>query len=335
VYFEATVMTTKAWRVGWMAQGSSAMGVNGLGCSVGLDASGPSLTLWRDGRGAPFDALPTAEPTAGEGSMPLTRPLPPPRTLRGQVGSVVGCLLELASGVVRFAMDGVLLGVADAGGWCGKSLELCPAATLAPDAGCSLNLGATPFAFRPPKGYVSWADAAANSRGGSAAAGGGSGGSMLEAATCDTGGGWCALAECPSLWSDTVEKPPLPSLPTCLDGCLHWEFVVTGGLFGGTSCAIGVCCLESPLGQSPLGQGDRPPGHDAHSWVYLSSGEKMHGEKVRSFGPAWRSGDVIGLELDSGRGMVKLNHATAKHIPGLSQMCASTIPKKYQSLAVS
>jgi hypothetical protein len=144
--------------------------------------------------------------------------------------------------------------------------------------------------------------------------------SLLVVTGSDVGAEWLPLSEYPSLWSDTLEKPPLPTLPTChRSGQWHWEFSVTcvgdEGMFGGSSCAIGVCRLESALGQGPEGGGGSNggrssrgviPGQDAHSWAYLSSGDKIHGERSRSFGPTWRNNDVIGLELDLNLGTVRL-----------------------------
>jgi len=367
VYFEATITASHAWRVGWMAQefsSSTTANKKTPSCTVGLESKGSSseLQLWKNGVSAPYEILPTAaEPSSSEESsapqpqqqqqelQQEQQQLTSAKTVPWRVGSVIGCMLELESCVVRFALDGVYLGVADVGHWCDEvahtgtegatpavapTVSYHPMVTLAVDSGCSLNFGATPFAFAPPNGYMSWNEAfaaidpsttsamastgaaiaaVAKSGGESTDTSSGSGnGSLLIVTGSDIRAEWHPLSEYPSLWIDTIEKPPQPTLPTCRQGGQwHWEFSVTcvgdEGMFGGASGAIGVCRLESALGQGS--NNDRSsrgviPGQDAHSWAYLSSGDKIHSERSRNFGPSWRNGDVIGLELDLALGTV-------------------------------
>ena len=393
VYFEVTITTSHAWCVGWMAQPLTASSSTALKettppCTIGLESKGSSseVQMWKNGASVPFEALPTAAETSDSASNAALSPLEgssahiPPnqqeqpsstsaaKTVPWRVGSVIGCMLELESGVVRFALDGVYMGVADAGHWCDEVADASeatradpvvyhPAVSLPVDSGCLLNFGASSLVFAPPNGYMSWVEASDlvhapsataltptttssaastgetsraavrgggektdNSSSGSSSSSNSSSSSLLVVTGSDVGAEWLPLSEYPSLWSDTLEKPPLPTLPTChRSGQWHWEFSVTcvgdEGMFGGSSCAIGVCRLESALGQGPEGGGGSNggrssrgviPGQDAHSWAYLSSGDKIHGERSRSFGPTWRNNDVIGLELDLNLGTVRL-----------------------------
>jgi len=316
VYFECTVKTSKPCRIGWMAVGAAeaaavdgpCSGLGELPASIGLDASASTPQLWRRGAGAAFEPIPCA------GQSPQAQDL---SGLQWQAGSVVGCLLAPGSGEVRFSLDGHNLGVADLGDWLeGKASEaeasgtpvlIAPAASLPPSQGASFNFGEKPFAFAPPQGFESVLAASAVARPG-----------LVAAGQTAVKGTWTQIAECPSLSAEPDLQPGASPARCVMSGRYLWEFRVdslgSSGIFGSSAVAcVGVCRPESALGTgSDHGGGSGPPGHDALSWGWLSSGEKYHKERASSYGQAWRAGDVVGMELDMARGSLAF-YRNSKH----------------------